>query len=108
LPPTLPRRWLPGLWHWRSSCTARAEGRSTSTSALEGGRVVVSDAAAAMVMAAGSVANGGIDDDDPVAAAMSADDAASSMMETGKCNKNGTKDIGIQALDAILQLGVGC
>jgi len=32
------------------------------------------------------------------------------MLEKGKCNKNGTKDIGIhiQAFDAILQLGVGC
>jgi hypothetical protein len=43
------------------------------------------------------VANGGIDDDDPAAAAMSVDDAASSMLEKGKRNKNGTKDIGIQA-----------
>jgi hypothetical protein len=40
-------------------------------------------------------------------AAMSADDAASSMLEKGKHNKNGTKDIGIQAFDAVLQLGVG-
>jgi hypothetical protein len=29
------------------------------------------------------------------------------MLEKGKCNKNGTKDIGIQAFDAVLQLGVG-
>ena len=29
------------------------------------------------------------------------------MLEKGKRNKNGTKDIGIQAFDAILQLGVG-
>jgi hypothetical protein len=43
------------------------------------------------------VANGGIDDDDPAAAAMSVDDAASSMLEKGKRNKNGTKDIDIQA-----------
>jgi hypothetical protein len=28
------------------------------------------------------------------------------MLEKGKRNKNGTKDIGIQAFDAILQLGV--
>ena len=84
--------------------------RSTLASMLEGGCVVVSDAAAAMVMAAGSVADGGIDDDDPAAAAMSEDDAASSMLvlEKGNRNKNGTKDIGIQAFDAILQLGVGC
>jgi len=34
--------------------------------------------------------------------------SASSMLEKGKRNKNGTKDIGIQAFDAILQLGVGC
>ncbi len=74
---------------------------------LKGGRVVVSDAAAT-VMAAGSVANGGIDADDPAAAAMSADNAASSMLEKGKRNKNGTKDIDIQAFDAVLQLGVGC
>jgi hypothetical protein len=30
------------------------------------------------------------------------------MLEKGKRNKNGTKDIGIQAFDAILQLGMGC
>ena len=29
-------------------------------------------------------------------------------MEKGKRNKNETDDIGIQAFDAILQLGVGC
>ena len=49
-------------------------------------------------MAAWSVANGRFDgDDDPTVATMSADDAASSMLEKGSCNKNGTKDIGIQA-----------
>ena len=37
---------------------------------------------------------------------MSADDAASSMLEKGKRNKNETKDIGIQAFDAVLQLSV--
>jgi hypothetical protein len=42
-----------------------------------------------------SVADGRIDVDDPAAAARS-DDAASSMLEKGKCNKSGTKDIGIQ------------
>jgi hypothetical protein len=42
------------------------------------------------------MADGGIDVDDPSAAARS-DDAASSMLEKGKRNKNGTKDIGIQA-----------
>jgi hypothetical protein len=52
--------------------------------------------ATAMVTAAGPVANGGIDVDNPAAAAMSADDAASSMLEKGKHNRNGTKDIGIQ------------
>jgi hypothetical protein len=67
--------------------------RSTWTSTLEGGRVVVSDAAAT-VMAAGSVADGGIDVDDPAAAARS-DDAASSMLEKGKGDKNRTEDIGI-------------
>jgi hypothetical protein len=64
--------------------------------------------AAATVTAAGSVADGGIDVDNPAAATMSADDAASSMLEKGKCDKNRTKDIDIQACDAILQLGVGC
>jgi hypothetical protein len=66
--------------------------------------------AAATVTAAGPVADGGIAVDNPAAAAMSADDAASSiMLEKGKHNKNGTKDIDIQACDAILlQLGVGC
>ncbi len=74
---------------------------------LEGGRDVVSDdAAAATVTAAGSVADGGIDDD-PTAAARSDEDAASSMLEKGKRNKNGTKNIGIQGFDVILQLGVG-
>jgi hypothetical protein len=79
----------------------------TFTLTLEGGRVVVSDAAAATVTAAGSVADGGIDDDDPAGAAARSDDAASSILEKGNCNKNGTKDIGIQALDTILQLGEG-
>ena len=79
----------------------------TSTPTLEGGRVFASDDAAATVMAARTVADGGIDVDDPAVAAMSADDAASSMLEKGKHNKNGTKDIGIQAFDAVLQLGVG-
>jgi hypothetical protein len=60
--------------------------------------MVVSDnAAAATVMAAGSVADGGIDIDVPAAAAMSAKAAASIMLEKGKGNKNGTKEIGIQA-----------
>jgi hypothetical protein len=67
--------------------------------------VVSNDAAAATVTAAGSEADGGIDND-PTAAARS-DDAASSMLEKGKRNKNGTNNIGIQAFDAILQLGVG-
>ena len=65
------------------------------------------DDAAATVTAARSVADDGIDVDDPTAAAMSADEAASSMQEKRNCNKNGTKDIGIQAFDTILQLGVG-
>ncbi len=63
----------------------------------EGGHMFASGNAAATVTAAGPVANGGIDIDNPAAAAMSADDAASSMLEKGKRNKNGTKDIGIQA-----------
>ena len=53
--------------------------------------------AAATVTAARPVADGGIDVDNPAGAAMSADDAASSMLEKGKHNTNGTKDIGIQA-----------
>jgi hypothetical protein len=49
-----------------------------------------------MVTAARSVADNKIDIDDPAAAARS-DDAASSMLEKGKDNKDGTKDIDIQA-----------
>ncbi len=66
-----------------------------------------SDNAAATVTATRSVADGGRDVDDPTAAVRS-DDDASSMLEKGKGNKNGTKDIGIQAIYVILQLGVGC
>ncbi len=51
---------------------------------------------AATVMAARSVADNGIDVDDPAVAARS-DGAASSMLEKGKDNKNGTKNIDIQA-----------
>ena len=75
---------------------------------LKGGCIVVSDAAAVTVKAARTVADDGIDVDDPAGAASRSDDAASSMLEKGKHNKNGTKDIGIQVFDAILQLGVGC
>jgi hypothetical protein len=53
------------------------------------------------------VADGGIDVDDPEAATRSDDAASSMMLEKGSRYKNGTKDIGIQAFDAILQLGVG-
>ena len=77
-----------------------------STLTLEGGRVFASVDAAATVTAARSVADGRIDDDDPTAA-VRLDDAASIMLEKGKRNKNRTEDIGIQAFDAILQLGVG-
>jgi hypothetical protein len=63
----------------------------------EGGHMFASGNAAATVTAAGPVADGRIDVDNPAAAAMSADDAATSMLEKGKHNKNGTKDIGIQA-----------
>ncbi len=55
-----------------------------------------SNDAVATVTATRSVADGRIDIDDPAAAARS-DDAASIMLEGGKGNKNGTKDIGIQA-----------
>ncbi len=58
--------------------------------------MAASDNAAATVMAARPVADDGIDIDNPAAAAMSADDAAFNMLEKGKHNKNGTKDIGIQ------------
>ena len=67
-----------------------------------------SNDAAVTVMAARTVADDGIDVDDPTGAATISDDAASSMLEKGKRDKNETKDIGIQAFDAILQLGVGC
>ena len=52
-----------------------------------------------MVTAARFVVDGKIDVDDPTAAVRSDDDdAASSMLalEKGNCNKNETKDIGIQ------------
>ncbi len=65
------------------------------TSTPEGGRMFASGDATVTVMAAGPVANSGIDVDNLAAATMSADDAASSMLEKGKHNKNGTKDIGI-------------
>ena len=64
---------------------------------LKGGRVFASDDDAAMVTAAQSVVDGGIDVDDPARAATRSDDTASSMLEKGNCNKNETKDIGIQA-----------
>jgi hypothetical protein len=76
----------------------------TSTPTLEGGCVFASDDAAVTVAAARTVANGGIDGPPPRRVSPY---AASSMQEKGNCNKNGTKDIGIQAFDAILQLGVG-
>jgi hypothetical protein len=80
----------------------------TSALMLEGGHVFAFDNAAATVTAARSVADDGIDVDDPARAAARSNDAASSMLEKGTRNKNGTKDIGIQAFNVILQLGVGC
>ncbi len=75
---------------------------------LEGRHVVLSDNPAAPVMAAGSVANSGLDkDNDPAAPAIS-EAAASSMLEKGKRNKSGTKDIDIQSFFVMLQLGMGC
>ena len=65
-----------------------------------------SDDAAATVTAAWSVADGGIEDR-RTAPPMSIPHAESSMLEKGNRNKKGTKDIGIQAFDAVLQLGVG-
>ncbi len=58
--------------------------------------MLASNDAASTMMAARSVADNGIDVDDPAAATRS-DDAASIMLERGKGNKNGTKDVGIQA-----------
>jgi hypothetical protein len=69
----------------------------TSTLMLKGGRVVISDNPAVTVMAAGSVADSGLDEDDDPAAPTISEAAASSMLEKGKRNKSGTKDIGIQA-----------
>jgi hypothetical protein len=66
----------------------------TSTPTLEGGRVFTSDDAAAMVTAARTVANGGIDGPPPRRVSPY---ATSSMLEKENRNKNGTKDIGIQA-----------
>ena len=77
----------------------------TSTPTLEGGRVFTSDDPAATVTAARTVADGRIEGPPPRRVSPH---AASSMLEKGKRNKNGTNDIGIQAFDAILQLGVGC
>ena len=76
------------------------------TSMRKGECVLAFDNAVATVTTARSVADDGIDVDDPTMAAIS-DDAASSMLEKGNCNKNRTKDIGIQAFDVILQLSVG-
>jgi hypothetical protein len=66
----------------------------TSTLTLEGGHVLASDNAAATVTAARTVADGGIDGPPPRRVSPY---AASSMLVKGNCNKNGTKDIGIQA-----------
>ena len=63
---------------------------------------------AATVTPAISVANSGIDVDDPAAATRSDGAASSMMLGKGKRNKNGSKDIDIQACNVILQLGVGC
>ena len=62
----------------------------------------ISSFCAAMVMAAQTVADDGIEVDDPAGAATISDDAVSSMLEKGKRDKNETKDIGIQAFNAIL------
>ena len=66
----------------------------TSTLTLEGGRVFASDDAAGTVTAARTVAEGGIEGLPPRRVSPH---AASSMLGKGKHNKNGTKDIGIQA-----------
>jgi hypothetical protein len=97
------------LWRVLSATLAAimAAVAGTLTLMLKGGHVVVFGNPAATLMAAGSVADSGIDkDNDPTAPAIS-EAAASSMLEKGKCNKSGTKDIDIQAFYVILQLGVG-
>jgi hypothetical protein len=68
----------------------------TSRPTLKGGHVFASNDAAAIVTAARTVADGGIDGAPPRRVSLY---AASSMLalEKGKRNKNGTKDIGIQA-----------
>ena len=76
----------------------------TSTPTIERGHVSASDDAVATVTAARSVADGGIDGPPPRPVSPH---AASSMLEKWNRNKKGTKDIGIQAFDVILQLGVG-
>jgi hypothetical protein len=95
LPLTLPEKlWWVSLATLAAVVTALA---GTLTSMLEGERVVVSKDPAATVMAAGSVTDNGLDEDnDPTAPAIS-EAAASSMLEKGKRNKSGTKDIDIQA-----------
>ena len=70
-----------------------------STPTIEGGCVVVFDNAAATVTASGSVADGRI--------MRTMILQRPPCLEKGKSNKNGTEDIGIQAFNAILQLGVG-
>jgi hypothetical protein len=65
------------------------------TLTLEGGHVFASDNVAATVTtAARTVADGVIDGPPPLRVSPH---AASSMLEKGNRNKNGTKDIGIQA-----------
>jgi hypothetical protein len=67
----------------------------TSTLTLEGGHVFASDNVAATVTTtARTVADGGIDGPPPRRVSPH---AASSMLEKGNRNKNGTKNIGIQA-----------
>ena len=60
---------------------------------------LISDATAALTRGEQSVADGRPDGDDIM--------RQSPCSKNGNRNKNGTKDIGIQAFDAILQLRVG-
>ena len=70
---------------------------ATAAAAVEA--ALISDATATLTRGEQSVADGRPDGDDIM--------RQSPCSKNGNRNKNGTKDIGIQAFDAILQLGVG-
>ena len=70
---------------------------ATAAAAVEA--ALISDATATLTRGEQSVADGRPDGDDIM--------RQSPCSKNGNRNKNGTKDIGIQAFDAILQLRVG-